>query len=678
MAEQKDGRKNHSLKEFGGVNTQAARQSIQDTEFSWLEDVMPIGYGNMPVMPGPSAAVATLPNGDTCYYMEAANIAIAGTPTELMFMFCNSGTAYQVNLSTYAVTQIGATAQFSGANNRIAQWKNERIVIIDPTKGYFDWNGTTLTAYAGTVFSVAVANGGTGFTNATTTTITPSGGSPTVAATFSCYIGVLSATIAGGSGGTLYSVSDVLTVTGGTVINNQSATITVTSVNAPATGVITGFNITLPGVYTVAPSPLTVNTTVAHGTGSGASFVVTFGIVSATVVTPGSGYATAPTSLAIAGAGAGTGASLTAALSSSANGTCIATYAGRVWIANGRTIIYSAPNSYQDFTTASLGGSFIMTDSTLRSQIFRLLSANNYLYVWGIDSINAISGVGIQPSTATTAATTIFTNSNLTPTIGTDMPDSMLSNSRTIMFANDYGVYGLNGVIAEKMSDALDGMFPDINLANNISCGIAIIYNVQCQCFLVTFNDPVLGVARQLLMVYFNKKWVFSTQVAGMTFVTTAIYLGTPTLFGTDGAKLYRCFDQVTLPHAHQIQTKLWDFGSSLITKQAFKFALESISPTLNAVITVNLDTEIKTQSYSLTAGNSLTWYNNTNQVIAWTNNSSLTIVWLASGYNMNRTDVSNTGNYLGLTITSNSNELTYAGFHLQYEARTPWTGAPF
>src|ERR1019366_5932124 len=109
-------------------------QSIQDTEFSWLEDAMPIGYGNMPVMPGPSAAVARLPNGDTCYYMEAANIAVGGTPTEFMFMFCNSGTAYQVNLVTNAVTQIGSTAQFSGANNRIAQWKDERIVIIDPTK----------------------------------------------------------------------------------------------------------------------------------------------------------------------------------------------------------------------------------------------------------------------------------------------------------------------------------------------------------------------------------------------------------------------------------------------------------------------------------------------------------------------------------------------------------------
>ena len=749
MAE-KDGRKNHSFREFGGVNTQSARQTIQDTEFSWLEDVMPIGFGNMPVVPGPSSAFYTLSGGESCYYIETANIQNAGVPTEYLFIFCTSGDAFMVQVQApYTVTQIGTSGKFSGYGCRIAQWKDDRILIVDPVKGYFDFGfsviansftgtitgtttltvssvtgtiaigqplyypsgtqiatitggsgttwtitsttnvgpvtmysgGFTLTSYAGTVFSVAVTAAGSGFTNATTTTITQAGGGYTTPATYSCYIGVQSFTLT--SPGTLYSVGDVISPVGGTTINSQIAQFTVAAIDAVATGVITAINITVPGVYSIAPSPLTgVATTVSHGAGSGAVVTLNYGIVSVAVVTPGAGYTsdptTSPNSLTIAGGGSGTGAILTGYLSSSSPGTAIATYAGRVWIANGRTIVYSAPDSYQDFTTTSLGGSLIMSDSTLRSQIYQLFSANNYMYIFGVDSINAISGVAIQPSTATSAAITIFTNSNLTPSIGTDMQSAILANYRTIMFANDYGVFGLNGVSPVKMSDALDGMFPDINLAQSISCGTAIIYNIQCQCFLVSYNDPILGSVRPLLMVYFNKKWFFSTQVTGATFVATGLYNGTPTLFATDGTSVYRCFDQTTQSHAHEIQTKLWDFGSPLITKQAFKLAIESVSPTVNATINVGIDTEIKSLPYLFTAGNSMTWTNNTGGIISWTNNLGSVITWSVAGYVMLRTDVSNTGNYLGVTITSSSNNLTYAGLHLQYEARTPWTGAPF
>lgn len=39
--------------QFGGMDTSAARQAIDDTSFSWLENVVPIGDSNMPVIPPP-------------------------------------------------------------------------------------------------------------------------------------------------------------------------------------------------------------------------------------------------------------------------------------------------------------------------------------------------------------------------------------------------------------------------------------------------------------------------------------------------------------------------------------------------------------------------------------------------------------------------------------------------
>ena len=51
--------KTNTLRDFQGVNTQAYRTVIGDNQFAWLENVMPIGFGNAPAVPGPSGVLAT-------------------------------------------------------------------------------------------------------------------------------------------------------------------------------------------------------------------------------------------------------------------------------------------------------------------------------------------------------------------------------------------------------------------------------------------------------------------------------------------------------------------------------------------------------------------------------------------------------------------------------------------
>ena len=671
-AQTKEKKRDKSFKDFKGVNTQAVRQSIDDDEFAWLENVMPIGHGNAKTVYAPSAALATVPQN--CYYMTSENIG----NVNYMFMFCTDGSAYAVNLTTNlfqpAGTYFAPPGTFTGSGTRIAQWKNERIVIIDPNNGYFDWDGTTLTAWQGSVMSVTVAVPGTGFTNATTTTLTASSGS----ATFSCTLGCNLITIVGA--GTNYVVNDVLTVSGGTFTSPVQAT--VSTVNA-STGAITGINLTQTGIYTIYPGAGTLNLTGGHGTSATATFA--WGIYAVTVVTPGSGYGSTPPTITIAGAGAGVNAQLTVNLGMSSNGTSIATYEDRVWVASARTVLFSAPDSYSDFTTASLGGSFIMTDDTLHSDIMRLFAANNFLYIFGIDSINVISDVTVttpvytSTGTVITPSVTVFSNSDISTGIGTDMPDSIVAYYRTLAFANDYGVYGLTGVTPQKISAELDGVYPLFNNETQlVSGGITSIFNILTLAFLYNYADPMTGTNRNIMAIFFNKKWFFSSQVSGMTFIAPALYNDTPNMYATDGLKLYRLFDNVNESIAQIIRTKLWDMGNPLITKQAFKFGLETLSSASPATFTIDIDTEIGTQTYGAAASNVMIWYNNSDQVITWTNNLSQTITWLASGYDFVRQDVNNVGNYLGATITSSSPGLTYSGLHLQYEPRTPWAGVPW
>jgi hypothetical protein len=126
------------FREFGGMNTQAFRTSIKDNEFSWLENAMPIGEGDIKVVPAQSASLQTFA-GATSYYAMGFNVA----GIDYTFVVCLDGSAYQIQeTSPYTRVLIGAAGTFSAAGVWAAQWKNAGIVIVDPAKGYFDWNIT--------------------------------------------------------------------------------------------------------------------------------------------------------------------------------------------------------------------------------------------------------------------------------------------------------------------------------------------------------------------------------------------------------------------------------------------------------------------------------------------------------------------------------------------------------
>ena len=164
-------------------------------------------------------------------------------------------------------------------------------------------------------------------------------------------------------------------IAGGTAIS--AAAVKVSAITTG--GVISGINLVTVGEYTAAPSNPAYSTSLY---GSGATFTLNFGIRPVALTNPGSGYATAPT-VTITGGG-GTGGAVTANLSAvPTTGYAIATYAGRVWVAFNRTVVFSAPGSATDFSSASGGGSFIMDDETMHSTIQSLCSANNFLYIMG-------------------------------------------------------------------------------------------------------------------------------------------------------------------------------------------------------------------------------------------------------------------------------------------------------
>lgn len=479
------------------MNTQGGRQAIREGQFAWLESVMPIGFANMKAVPQISSILATIAGGVSIYYRKSYNIG----GTSYLFCACTDGSAWQVlAASPYTVTQIAAAGTFSGTSTQIAQWKNERILIIDTVGGYRDWDGSMLTNNSGT---------------------------------------------------------------------------------------------------SSAPS----------------------------------------------------------------NGTLIATYAQRVWVVTGtspsRTIAYSNVATYTDF--GAPGGSTTITDETLTSSIEQLLVANNFLYFFGIDSINVIADVQVV------AGATTFSNTNLVANSGSDLPATAIPYYRSIWYMNNAGIFALYGATPRKASDDLDGVFQNIDFTKPITGGTVVIYNQFCVCFCFTYNDPLLG-ARQLMAIYFNKKWFVASQSTDVTGIAT-VHGSADMMYGTEGANVYQLFQDTSSDITQTIISRLWDFDDYISIKESIRLGVEMTLPQGTGSISATMDTERYQQAPSVPLGGSFafTWTNSLGATFTWTNSLSATFTWLVSGYIWFQGDVEVQGHYLGFSLSSSVAQNIYQGMQIQH-----------
>jgi hypothetical protein len=724
------------IKNFKGLNTKANRTAIDEEEFSWIENAQPIGFGNIKIVQAQSAVLDSGGNAvvyaNTTTTLESANINIS----DYVLSFEDNGRAEYFNLTNSTKGNVAVTGTFSSANVSIAQFKNERIIIGDPSKGLSNWDGTNLVSM-GSVGSIGITNPGEGYLAAPSVVIgapNDTGGvQATAEATISTGAGGLTS-INVTAGGTAYAAVPGVTITapdvqGGTqaqaaatISGGIVVAVTITEpgsgyLNVPTVGFSSGAatatavltkgtvnSITLTNAGTGYTSPPTI--TLTGGSGANATAIcqlVTFktGTLSVLVTNGGSGYgASGSFFVTVTGTG-GTGANASAIVSggavtqvimnnpgsgytaagtvtfggsgSNASGTVIlnsdeiasvATFSGRTWVAAGRTVYYSAAGSYSDFTSVS-AGNFPITDSTLHGNIKSLLSANNFLYIFGEDSINVFSDLRVS-----TTGTTLFTNTNVSASVGSNLRYAVFPYFRSVLFMNNYGIYALVGSTTSKLSDQLDGMFPYIDFTLPVTGGQVLLNNILCAAFNFYLKStyPYATGGRYIQAVFFEKKWFITSQGA-ITYTTSAPVGGVINLYGVADKSLYKLYASATANVSSKIQTALSPMKDPIRTKQALKFGIEA-TLTTGGTFNVTVDSE-SGSSPVYTLNNSVTWYNNSGATIPWQNNSLATIGWLtSSGYALYKSDAQQYGKYLGLTMTSSDPAFTINTIEFEHELR--------
>jgi len=413
------------------------------------------------------------------------------------------------------------------------------------------------------------------------------------------------------------------------------------------------------------------NTTVTFGTPNQANGIQATGevvilgnAVSEIIITEaGTGYTSAPT-VTISGAGSNANATCTIL---DQNGTDVATFSGRAWIASDRTVFYTAADTFNDFASVT-AGFLTISDSTLRTNITRILSANNFLYVFGEDSINVFSDVRVDAVTGVT----LFTNTNVSASVGSNLKHAIFPYFRSILFMNEYGVYALVGATTTKISDPLDGVFPLIDFSLPISGGQCLVNNILCAVYNFKYNDN--GTMRWLQAAFFERKWFFTNQLADAYFVVPAVKDGFLNLYGTTGNNLYQFYEDAANQVNVEIETALLPMGDPIRDKQALKIGIEATLGNVPILLTAYVDSESQ-QSPAIDFANSIFWVNNSLQTIDWINNSSTVIGWVTgtspgAGYYLYKSDAKMYGKYLGMTITTTATPFTINGFQFEHELR--------
>ena len=658
MAQSPEQKKSYQvIKQFKTVNTKANRTAIDETEFSWLENAMPVGYSNLKIT-GQRSAITNSGGNAVVFsanvtYFNSVNLGL----NDYVVAFKDDGSAEAFNLQSKTLVTVANAGKFSNSGISINQWKNQEMLIIDPNNGYYVWDGNN-TVFVGSVGQLALIDGGSGYTAAPSVVLSaPNDANGIQAVAVSTIANNVVTSITLTEAGSGYTQAPTVSFYGG----GGSGANAVASIVTFATGTVS-IAVTNPGdSFTSAPI---VNISGGGGTGAAATAVVRGNALATIVMTnPGTGYTNSANLVVNLSGGGGSNATIAATINNTPN-VDIASFSGRVWIAAGRQVYYSAAGTYNDFTSVS-AGNIILTDSTLHGILYKLLAANNFLYLFGDDSINVFSDVRVQ-----TNGTTLFTNTNVSASVGSKRANAIFPYFRSVLFLNDYGVYALVGSTTSKISDPLDGVFPNIDFTYPIYAGQVLINNILCAAFNFRYYDAVFTQSyRYIQAVFFEKKWFFTSQGNTLQYITSAPVGGKINLYGTDGSALYQLYANNTANVTSIIQTALMPMNDPIRDKQALKFGVE-VTTANSTIFTVTVDSQAGS-SPPYTLQNNVLWYNNLGVNLDWINNSSQVIYWLfSSGYYLYKSDAQQWGKYLGLTLQSNSAAFVVNTFEFEHELR--------
>ena len=311
-------------------------------------------------------------------------------------------------------------------------------------------------------------------------------------------------------------------------------------------------------------------------------------------------------------------------LSAPTAGTCIAVFKSRVWIANGRTLSYSAPDSLVDFTTGNAGGTVIDNYSSLRNQINAMFSTSDYLYVVGDHATHTIYGVQVFSS-----GSTAFNLIDAVPGIGSVFPEASQVLGGTVYETGDGGSNAVSGADFQNFSAYLDGVFPLIDTSFSPVAFWAKIFNKFVYCLLTNVVSPIDGSKQKIIMCFYEQRWFFVFYGQNFTFVAQQATATDTLSYAAYGNNIIQIFTGTTTVLRKKARLKALNFGDPSHGKQILSIGatlvntsglLLPVMATMTAIGSGFPDASAMGSCTVTFTPGTMTWTNSLGNPIFWTN----------------------------------------------------------
>ena len=356
-------------------------------------------------------------------------------------------------------------------------------------------------------------------------------------------------------------------------------------------------------------------------------------------------------------------------------GTTITVFAGRVWWANGRILNFtgtgtSTGQTFDDLNPADAAGSTTITDADLVHSITGLRALNNFLYIFGDQSIKQIGSIAVSSSI------TLFTILTLSSDVGTSFLMSIQSYNRIVLIANKQGVYGIFGATVQKISDDLDGIFQNTDFSLEPSAALNDLSNIHCYLLLLKYIDPTLG-TRSIIVVFQQNKWFVVSQGALLSICSVPLASTTQVeTFGSSGGDVTQLLQNKAVAVPILLITSLTPHGNLVTAKKAVTSGIAVTTQTAQN-LTMSLDTENGTNSYIFVAASLITWVNNNGQVVQFLNNVPGNFNFVTGGFKFPYQDTEGYGKFIGNTVQGNVMGLSINAIADEYNDADIWGTAP-
>lgn len=343
-------------------------------------------------------------------------------------------------------------------------------------------------------------------------------------------------------------------------------------------------------------------------------------------------------------------------------GTCIEVYLSRTWVGKVGTFSWSAPSNGASFATSQGGGSQTIVDP-LRHQLINLKQANGFLYVIADSGVNVISNV----QTAGTPPTTTFNNINVDPQVGSNWRDTVQSFGRGLIFANPLGVHSLYGGEVTKISDAMDVLFQKRSDSLTPCGSVASIFDVKNYVVLIQTTDLTTSTVRNLLLCWDGRGWHVASQETTLDFIWGRSSNSNLESHGTNGEIVFLMFQTPSSTLQKKLQTKLWPGDSPLVAKQALR-AYTQATDNSGGGYNFSLTGDSETGSLALSAGTNTIEFTNSSGGVIQFQSAGGDIFWTVGASTVEYSDNDSAGNFLGLTLTSSSEDFSVSLLAVGYK----------